>query len=649
MCGFAGFLSRRADWTADAGEAILWRMADAIRHRGPDDGGAWTDPAAGIALAHRRLAITDLSAAGHQPMLSTCGRYVLCFNGEIYNFADLRADLEGAGEVEWRGHGDTEVLLAAIRRWGLIDALQRAEGMFALALWDRQERVLQLARDRLGEKPLYHGWQNGPAGPAFLFGSELKALRHHPAFVGGIDRNVLPAYLRHGYVPAPATIHPGLSKLLPGQILTIRRDGAAPRATDYWSLRDVAERGHRSPFAGSREEAADEVERLLAAAVRRQAVGDVPLGAFLSGGIDSSAVVALLQASSHQPVQTFTIGFAEAGFDEAPYARGIAAHLGTTHHEWQVTSDVAREAIPDLPGIWCEPFADSSQLPTLLVSRMARRHVTVALSGDGGDEVFAGYRRYVMTHRLWQRLAWMPAGARRMLGRFGASIPPGWLNRVGCRAGLDFPLGDRLNKASALIDAGTVEALYRRMISAEQQPLAWIAGAEEPPSRITALWQQMDRLDPISRMMAVDTESYLPDDILVKVDRAAMSVGLETRAPMLDRALLEFAWTLPLDYKLHGRACKWPLRRLLHRRLPPALFERPKMGFAIPLAAWLRGPLRPWVEDMLATDRLAREGYWQPERVRAAWDRHRSGRGGLAPALWAVLMFQAWLDRYQDR
>jgi asparagine synthase (glutamine-hydrolysing) len=624
-------------------------MADAIRHRGPDDGGTWTDPAAGIALAHRRLAIIDLSAAGHQPMQSSCGRYVLCFNGEIYNFADLRADLEAGGDVDWRGHSDTEVLLAAIRRWGLMIAMQRAEGMFALALWDRQDRILRLARDRLGEKPLYYGWQHRRSGPVFLFGSELKALRRHPAFVGGVDRAILPAYLRHGYVPAPATIHPGLSKLLPGQILTIGSDDSAPRTTNYWSLRDVATRGHRAIFTGSREDAAAEVEHLLAAAVRRQAVSDVPLGAFLSGGIDSSAVVALLQASSDRPIQTFTIGFGEVGYDEAPYARSIAAHLGTDHHEWRVTADAARDVIPDLPGIWCEPFADSSQLPTLLVSRMARRHVTVALSGDGGDEIFAGYQRYVMTDRLWRRLAWMSGGARRAFGRLGATIPPAWLNRIGCKAGLDFALGDRLNKAAALIDAESVEALYWRMVSAQQRPSTWIAGVEEPPSRIMALWQQMDPLDPVSRMMAVDSQSYLPDDILVKVDRAAMSVGLETRVPMLDRALVEFAWTLPLDYKLHDGLSKWPLRRLLQRHVPSALFERPKMGFAIPLAEWLRGPLRPWVEDMLAPDRLAHEGYWQPERVRAAWTQHRSGQGGLAPALWAVLMFQAWLDRYQDR
>ncbi|AJP72834.1 asparagine synthase (glutamine-hydrolyzing) [Sphingomonas hengshuiensis] len=644
MCGLAGFLERQPDRSQEDCVAVARAMGDAIRHRGPDDRGEWADATAGYAVGHRRLAIIDLSPAGHQPMVSACGRFVLAYNGEIYNFVAMRSELEAAGQGAWRGRSDTEVLLAAIVRWGLVDALRRARGMFALALWDRAERSLHLARDRFGEKPLYYGWQGAQGRPAFLFGSELKALRCNPSFEGGVDRGALTQFVRHGYVPAPNSIHPGISKLLPGHVLTVSAAQPEPRIQAYWQLNDVVADGQATPFAGSATEAVEETHRLLHQAVRRQAVSDVPLGAFLSGGVDSSTIVALLQASSSRPVKTFTIGFEDVGFDESPHARAVAAHLGTEHHELRVTGETALGVLPELARIWCEPFADSSQLPTLLVNRMARQSVTVALSGDGGDEVFAGYRRYVATDRVWRHLSRLPVGVRAAMGAVGGAVPTGVLDAAGRLVGRRDGVGDRAHKAAALLDARSVDDLYWRMISADPDPAAWVRDGREAPSRVSALAGALGDLDPIARMMAIDGQTYLPDDILVKVDRAGMSVGLEARVPMLDPDLVAFAWSLPLDFKLRQGVSKWPLRQILDRYVPRALIDRPKMGFGVPVAAWLRGPLRGWAEDLLAPDRLRREGLWDVGHVQAAWARHLSGRRNLAPALWAVLMFQSWRE-----
>jgi asparagine synthase (glutamine-hydrolysing) len=649
MCGISGF------WQMVGGEqamaARIRAMSDALIHRGPGDGDVWTEPGAGMALGHRRLAIIDLSSAGRQPMISDSGQLVMVFNGEIYNFKALRAELEAQGGAPtggWHGHSDSEVLLAGIAHWGLVETLRRAIGMFALALWDRRARRLSLARDRLGEKPLYYGFQRNGGEQALLFGSELKALRRHPAFAGGVDRRALTLYLRHAYVPAPLSIHPGIVKLMPGTIAHFDKADAPPQIETWWSLAQVARAGAAAPFTGSPEEAAAQVAHLASRAVERQMVADVPLGAFLSGGIDSSCVVALMQAQATRPVKTFTIGFESRGFDEAPYARAVAAHLGTDHHELYVSASDARAVIPDIAQIWCEPFADSSQLPTLLVSAMARRQVTVALSGDGGDELFAGYTRYGMTERLWAHLDALPLALRQVVAAGSRAVPPGWGNALGrlLSGGKIALAGDRLHKGAGMLGAASIEDVYLRMVSTEPNPSSWVVDGGEGESRLAVLRGELDTLAPVSVMMALDAQTYLPDDILVKVDRAAMAVSLETRMPLLDAPLVEFALSLPLGCKLRDGVSKWPLRRLLDDHVPRQLIERPKMGFGMPIGQWLRGPLRDWAESLLAAPRLAAQGYWHPAPVRAAWAEHLSGRRNFTASLWSVLMFQAWLEAW---
>ncbi|MFM6933604.1 MAG: asparagine synthase (glutamine-hydrolyzing) [Novosphingobium sp.] len=647
MCGLAGFLEARGASGDDRLASQAKAMADCIQHRGPDDGGLWTDAAHGYAVGHRRLAIIDLSAAGHQPMHSVSGRYVLAYNGEVYNHEELRAALEAAGWSHgWRGHSDTEVLLAGIEIWGLAETLRRATGMFALALWDRQDGTLRLARDRLGEKPLYYGWQGQGESRAFLFGSELKALRAHPACTGEIDRGALTLLMRHGYVPAPHSIYTGIAKLLPGTILTVSRGQPEPEVESYWSLIDVARRGQAQQFAGSAEEAVDRLEDLATASVRRQMVSDVPLGAFLSGGVDSSTVVALMQSVSANPVKTFTIGFDERGFDEAHHAKAVARHLGTDHHELYVTPQDAQAVIPQLPSFYCEPFADSSQIPTYLVSKMALGHVTVSLSGDAGDELFAGYNRYAMTQKMWSRITLAPPFLRQIAAGAIGAVPPGVLNRMGdmLSGGRLALLGDKLHKGAGVLDSTSIAELYLRLISSETDPADWVIGGHEPATFVAGNRPDLTGLDPVSQMMALDAVSYLPDDILVKVDRASMAVSLESRVPFLDHALVEYAWTLPLAYKIRDGQAKWPLRQVLYRHVPRELIERPKMGFGVPVGEWLRGPLRAWAEGLLAPERLRQEGFWQESRVTAAWAQHLSGQRNFTAKLWPVLMFQAWLE-----
>ena len=649
MCGLSGFLS------AGGGEAAAMRataaaMAATLAHRGPDAQDTWVDAAAGIALGHRRLSIIDLSAQGAQPMHSACGRYVVVYNGEIYNHGELRDALARAGAAPaWRGHSDTEILLAAIAHWGVANTLERCAGMFALALWDRQQRTLTLARDRAGEKPLYYGW----CGAHFLFGSELKALRAHPAWRGEIDRGALTLFMRYACVPAPYSIYAGIRKLAPGTLLTLpagAAPGSLPAPVAYWDAATVAAAGQRTPFAGSDDEALAELERLLRAAVAGQMVADVPLGAFLSGGIDSSTVVALMQQSSARPVKTFTIGFAEAAYDEAEHAAAVARHLGTEHTELRLSPQDALDVVPRLPQIYDEPFADSSQIPTHLVAQLARRHVAVSLSGDGGDELFGGYTRHAWTGRMWRAMRPYPPALRAVAAGLVHSLPPAGWDAVFARLAPLLPRvarqshpGDKMHKAAAVLAAHDAADIYLRLVSQWPDPAALVAGGAEPPlaAREAAAWRFGE--DSAHSQMLLDLAGYLPDDILVKVDRAAMAVSLETRVPLLDHRVIEFAWRLPLALKIRDGAGKWLLRRLLGRLVPPALVERPKTGFGVPLDGWLRGPLKGWAADLLDASRLTREGWLDARPVAQAWREHLSGRYNHQHALWCVLMFESWL------
>jgi asparagine synthase (glutamine-hydrolysing) len=642
MCGFAGFLNRAG--FAD-GEAVLRRMADTIVHRGPDSEGYWVDGEAGIALAHRRLAIIDLSPAGHQPMASHDGRFVMSYNGEIYNHLDLRRELEAKGTIEWRGHSDTETLLQGFSAWGVLGTLERANGMFALALWDRAERKLFLARDRMGEKPLYYGIQ----GKTLIFGSELKALRQHPAWRGGVNRDALSLFLRHNYVPGPYSIFDGIQKLPPAHYLEIGVDDAAlPASVAYWDIAAKAKAGRDNPFSGTAPESVDALETLLRDAVGIRMAADVPLGAFLSGGYDSSTIVALMQHQSARPVKTFSIGFSEAEYDEAHHAKRVATHLGTDHTELYVTPQDALDQIPILPHHWDEPFADSSQIPTLLVSRLARSEVTVSLSGDGGDELFCGYTRYTQGYDIWRRLGRIPSGVRRLAAGMLSRTPADLIDRAMKFAPerlRKMAVGDRMLKIADVLNVDRADDFYRSLVSHAKNPSALVPGAREPATILTEPdpdWPSDG--DFRDRMMYLDMRSYLPDDILVKVDRASMAVSLESRVPLLDHRVVEFALALPLSYKLRGGEAKWPLRQLLYRHVPRAMMDRPKMGFGVPIERWLRGPLRSWADDLLAPDRLRRDGYFDADAIARLWSETRSGRRRLHYYVWDVLMFQAWLD-----
>ena len=649
MCGLTGFYQYTTSGPPEQLRALVQRMNATLIHRGPDDVGDWVDAAAGIALAFRRLAIVDLSPAGHQPMASASGRYVLVFNGEVYNFQDLRRELQAQGcAPHFRGHSDTEVILAAIEAWGLRKAVERFVGMFAMALWDRQERTLHLVRDRLGIKPLYYTW----AGPTFLFGSELKALRAHPAFCAGIDRDALALYLRHNYIPAPYSIYKGVFKLPPGTILSVTAGkNAMAQPVPYWSARTVAESGIAHPFTGSEEEAITELDGLLKEAVGLRMIADVPLGVFLSGGIDSSTVVALMQAQSRRPVRTFSIGFQEDSYNEAQHAKAVACHLGTDHTELYVTPEETMAVIPRLPMLYDEPFADASQIPTFLVSELARRHVTVSLSGDGGDELFAGYNRYFWGRSIWRQIGWMPRRLRGTAARTLAGVSPGAWDRMFHTAGAVLPKnlrqrnpGDKLAKLAEVMSADGPDAMYLALVSHWKEPAALVPGAFEPPTPLTQRDQWADLPDFTQRMMYLDTITYLPDDILVKVDRASMGVSLEARVPLLDHRVVEFAWRLPLSLKIRNEQGKWLLRQVLYRYVPREIIERPKTGFGVPLDVWLRGPLRDWAEALLAEQRLRAEGFFQPEPIRSKWAEHLAGRHNWQYYLWSVLMFQSWLE-----
>lgn len=653
MCGLAGFVD--ASGASPSGEwpILLRRMGEAIRHRGPDDSGLWMDEQVGVGLVHRRLSIVDLSPAGHQPMVSASGRFVIAFNGEIYNHLKLRAELAylyssgGRGRLQWGGHSDTETLLAGFDAWGCEATLKKSVGMFAIALWDRHEHTLTLARDRLGEKPLYYGWH----GETFLFGSELKALKVHPAFNAVIDRNALALLMAHNTIPAPYSIYQGIQKLLPGSLVTISLKNHSVQPQHYWDARRVIADGLAQPYMGSPDEAVDALDKLLRDVVAQQMVADVPLGAFLSGGVDSSTIVALMQAQSAHPVKTFTIGFREAGYNEAEHAKAVAKHLGTDHAELYVSPQQALDVIPRLPSLYCEPFSDSSQIPTFLVSQLARQHVAVSLSGDGGDELFGGYNRYVMGQQLWDKLSYLPVVLRQGLAQMITCVSPQLWNRIlepiqGLRPSnlAQANIGDKLHKGAGVMVARTASEFYQLLITHWPRPSELVIGAAESTTLLTNTHQHPHTDHFIHQMMALDLLGFLPDDILTKVDRAAMGVSLETRVPLLDHRVVEFAWRLPMDYKLRNGVGKWPLRQVLYKYVPKELIERPKMGFGVPIGAWLRGPLRDWAEELLDEGRLQREGYFNPIPIRQKWAEHLSGRRNWQAQLWNVLMFQAWLE-----
>ena len=626
---------------------VVSEMALALKHRGPDDAGAWADEEAGIALGHRRLSIIDLSAAGHQPMHSHCGRYVLVLNGEIYNHKALRTELQNMGSAPvWGGHSDTETLLAGFAAWGVVDTLKRTVGMFAFALWDRVEHCLLLGRDRFGEKPLYYGW----GANAFLFGSELKALRAYPGFDNPISRGALALYLQHCTVPAPHSIYEDIFKLEPGCLLTLRLSDLKAEALSiepYWRLTDAVREGMANPVENETE-AVSLLDGALREAIALQAVADVPLGAFLSGGVDSSTVVALMQTQSERPVQTFTVGFDEAGFDESPHALAVAKHLGTEHHELRVSSADAQSVIPLLPQLYDEPFADSSQIPTYLVCKAARQHVTVALSGDAGDELFGGYNRYFWAESIWNRIAWLPSGVREVIGtgiqkvpseawdKLGRMLPGGHgIARLGAKS---HKLAHRMKTVKSLDD------LYRSLVTEWPEEMDLVKGAKRLQTSLDDKSIVIGITDSEHRMMLWDSLTYLPDDILTKVDRAAMGVSLETRVPFLDHRVAELAWRLPLHMKIRGKEGKWALRQVLYKYVPRELIDRPKAGFGIPVGQWLRGPLRDWAEALLDEKRLEQEGYLKPAPIREIWQQHLSGRYDWTVRLWTVLMFQAWLE-----
>jgi len=644
MCGFAGFLDPSFDRVR--GEHLLRNMGKAILHRGPDDEGCWHDARIGIGVVHRRLSILDLSQNGHQPMISENGRYVIAYNGELYNYRDLQKELEQTA-ISFRGGSDTEVLLAAISEWGVHAALRKTVGMFAFALWDRSKNTLILARDRMGEKPLYYGRQ----GTSFLFGSELKALRVHPSFKGEIDRNSICLLLRHNTIAAPFSIYTEIKKLEPGCMLELDTNTAKISISGYWSVRSAAEAGMQNRLLKNDKDMLVSLESVLSRSVSEQMMADVPVGAFLSGGIDSSLIVALMQAQSNQAVNTFSIGFHESGYDEACHAKVIARHLGTKHTELYVEEPEVLDVIPKLPKIYDEPFSDSSQIPTYLVSMMARQQVTVALSGDGGDELFGGYNRYVWSCAIWNKIRFMPYPVRKLVANLMRGISVAGYERlfkllsafIPDRYMVSHP-GIMMHKLGKTIESDSLKSIYQNLVSHWQVPDNVVLDCVEPETKVSDDSKWLSTNDFEHQMMYMDQVSYLPDDILTKVDRAAMATSLELRVPMLDHRVVEFSWKLPVAAKIRGGKGKWLLRQLLDKYVPRELNERPKMGFGVPINIWLRGPLREWGEELLDESRLKREGYFDPKPVRKKWDEHLSGKQDWQYHLWDILMFQSWLE-----
>lgn len=648
MCGLVGFFSDNSDFSKFE---IIDQMLKTIEHRGPDDSGCWVDQDIGLALGHRRLSIQDLSPAGNQPMVSCCGRYILVFNGEIYNHLKLRKELDKQSySISWRGHSDSETLLACFAAWGIEATLKAVVGMFAIGLWDRQLQVLTLIRDRMGEKPLYWGWQ----GKSLYFGSELKAFKAHPSFNADIDRDSITLLLRHNCIPAPYSIYHGIAKLRPGHYIQIPLGQAgkaiAAQPLPYWTLNELIEApAPDRNYAPT--EAVDNLESALMRSIAGQSLSDVPIGSFLSGGIDSSVVTALMQAQSSRPINTFTIGFNDKGYNEATHAKAVAKHLGTAHTELYVSPENALAVIPKLASMYCEPFSDSSQIPTYLVSQLAKQGVTVALSGDGGDELFGGYNRYLAARQVWNKTRRLPLPIRQLATAGLRAISPqqwdGIFNLAKPILPSKFQLrtpGDKAHKLADVLSIANKQAFFHRLTSHWQAPSSLVKGATEPGTLISEPknWPKTDSFE--HAMMAMDAQTYLTDDILVKVDRAAMANSLETRVPMLDHRIVELAWRLPLNYKIRQGEGKWILKQVLYRHVPKSLIDRPKMGFGIPLGAWLRGPLREWAEALLNEHRLISEGYFHPFPIRTMWAEHLSGKKNNQHHLWDILMFQAWLE-----
>ncbi|MCK1422380.1 asparagine synthase (glutamine-hydrolyzing) [Bradyrhizobium sp. 182] len=643
MCGIAGFLADPSRRTSiDQLKSIADDMDVSLEHRGPDDHGVWVDAEAGVALVHRRLSIVDLSPAGHQPMHSADGRFVIVYNGEVYSHLPIRAEIEATGH-RFRGHSDTEVLLESFARYGIRATADRLIGMFAIAIWDRQLRILKLIRDRLGIKPIY--WAK--IGGLFMFGSELKALRQHPGWIPRIEPAAVASFMRHNYIPAPHTIYRDVHKLEPGTILTLEF-GREPRTEKFWDARQVALDGLSNPLTGNEASLIEQLEALLVDAVRKRTMADVPLGAFLSGGIDSSTVVALMKAANVGPVKTFSIGFEQKAFNEAPHAAAIARHLGTDHTELIVTSQQALEVVPKLSEIFDEPFADSSQIPTYLVSAMTRKHVTVALSGDGGDELFSGYNRYQLTRRSWRMLSLVPASLRKAFAASLTSVSSErWDAIFDYLPEHSYPRlpGDKINKFANVLGLNDADELYRKLIS-HWDPARIAPGVAEARGLLWDSSVGADFPNLLDRMQFLDSVTYLPDDILTKVDRASMAVALEVRVPLLDHRVVEMAWRLPHSVKIRRGVSKWLLRQVLYRHVPRHLIERPKMGFSVPLDEWLRGPLRQWAENLLSEKRLRETDFFDVALIRRHWTEHLSRKRNWQYALWDVLMFEAWRERW---
>ncbi|MDA8716474.1 asparagine synthase (glutamine-hydrolyzing) [Alphaproteobacteria bacterium] len=641
MCGIAGFLDRSLGRSQAELNRIALKMGDAISHRGPDAANSWADESQGVVLAHRRLSIIDLSPAGSQPMTSSCGRYVIAYNGEVYNVEDLRQELITAGRTSYRGHSDTEVILEGFGAWGIRATIERLIGMFACAIWDREGNQITLVRDRLGVKPLYWSIQGG----RLLFGSELKALYAHPDWRGEIDKNALVGYLRHNCILAPNTAYQNVQKLQPGCILSVgAKLQSDPVIEQYWSIENVVHLGQKKPFCGTESEAVDVLEDLLGDAVKRHMVADVPLGAFLSGGVDSSVVVALMQKYADRPVKTFSIGFDEAGYNEAKHAALVAKQLGTEHTELYVSSEDALNVIPNIADMFDEPFSDSSQIPTYLLSAMTRKHVTVALSGDGGDELFAGYNRYLHVHEISKYPRWMRKTSAQLIN----SLSPKFWDRV--FAMLPEPMrlpqaGSKMHKLASVL-CEEEDDYYRKLVSHWERPEMLVPGGSEHRGLI---WDPRTReiaSDPVDRMRYLDACTYLPDDILVKVDRASMSVSLEARVPILDHRVVEFAWSLPISMLIKKGQGKWPLRQVLYRHVPQEIIDRPKMGFGVPIDSWLRGPLKEWAEDLLNPSALSKYDILEAAPIWQKWQEHQSGIRNWQHHLWDILMLQVWCRRY---
>jgi len=641
MCGFAGFF----DKSKKKDTSFLNKMLQSISHRGPDDQGLWLDDNYEIGLAHRRLSIIDLSKAGHQPMISKSKRFVIAFNGEIYNHLELRKSLENSNKLinNWIGTSDTETLLACIDVWGLEATLKSCVGMFSFALWDKKKRSLFLARDRIGEKPLYYGWQHD----VFLFGSELKALKCHPSFKSNIDRNSLSLFIRHNYIPTPNTIYKNIYKLEPGFILELSSHSLNTKLWPYWSSENIVCQDMEEPYQLNPDQAINKLEGLINSSILSQMEADVPLGAFLSGGVDSSTIVALMQNQSTKPIKTFTIGFDEADYNEALNAKAVANHIGTEHTELYVKSNDVMNVIPKLPSIYCEPFSDSSQIPTFLVSKLAKQHVKVSLSGDGGDELFCGYNRYKITSSIWEKIKVFPPFFRNILAKAITSISAPTWNKIAKYTPYSKVynnIGDKLHKGATVLDSNSIDQLYLGLVSHTRNPSEYVIGSYEPKTKLNNVPSNFKSLDNVEKMMALDLITYLPDDILVKIDRAAMSNSLETRVPFLDHRVVEFAWKLPISLKIRDKQTKWILRQILYKYVPRKLIERPKMGFGVPIGNWLRGPLKDWAENLINKNRLICEGYFNPELIYKIWQEHQSNQRNWEYLLWNILMFQAWLD-----